>query len=257
MEEHFASHQDIRSQLDKIMKVGILSHSDDPTAGPQEVIDEGGMPLPHIPDEMVIMEHPPQALETRDSMQANLQEMANLEKQIELQESINVEQRLLSDVAAAVPQQEQIRAAKATFISKAGGRGQAKHQSRGDREVHPTAEVRIEMHPDYQSSTTKTLMQRDQAAATSMQQFSSVHLSNNALNTVLSDAGGANSPSTHGPGQQAFSIPQNAMKKNTNMNTSAYFKKMKQQMKAQYRQDATAISGASNNPFSSTIGLHQ
>lgn len=29
MEEHFASHQDIRSQLNKIMKVGILSHSDD------------------------------------------------------------------------------------------------------------------------------------------------------------------------------------------------------------------------------------
>lgn len=29
MDEHFASHQDIRSQLNKIMKVGILSHSDD------------------------------------------------------------------------------------------------------------------------------------------------------------------------------------------------------------------------------------
>ena len=29
VEEHFASHQDIRSQLNKIMKVGILSHSDD------------------------------------------------------------------------------------------------------------------------------------------------------------------------------------------------------------------------------------
>lgn len=29
VDEHFASHQDIRSQLNKIMKVGILSHSDD------------------------------------------------------------------------------------------------------------------------------------------------------------------------------------------------------------------------------------
>jgi hypothetical protein len=56
VEEQFASHQDIRSQLNKIMKVGILSHSDDPMVAQKEEEEEAddNIPLPHIPDEVIL-----------------------------------------------------------------------------------------------------------------------------------------------------------------------------------------------------------
>jgi len=75
------------------MKVGILSHSDDPMMQKDEIneIDEN-IPLPQIPDEEVVLENSsPRPLEQKDSMNINLQEMANLERQIELQESIVVD----------------------------------------------------------------------------------------------------------------------------------------------------------------------
>jgi len=58
VEEQFASHQDIRSQLNKIMKVGILSHSDDPVVPHkeegEEEVDDSNIPLLQIPDEVIL-----------------------------------------------------------------------------------------------------------------------------------------------------------------------------------------------------------
>jgi Ni,Fe-hydrogenase III small subunit len=79
VEEHFASHQDIRSQLNKIMKVGILSHSDD-------VHEEGATVTGVIENEEIVPhdmaiespspEHLIEGLLVRDSLKENLHEMA-------------------------------------------------------------------------------------------------------------------------------------------------------------------------------------
>lgn len=95
----------------------------------------------------------------RESIEGDLQEMARLEKEIEHGKSV--------DKTHAAPAQE-LKVAKATF--RAANRGKQNQQSRGEREIHPTAEVKIEMNGGG--------MQRDQAAATSMNQFSSIQLSN-------------------------------------------------------------------------------
>ena len=55
MDEQFASHQDIRSQLNKIMKVGIMSHSDDAVPeGPN--IGEGD--VSPVQEQMAVLNHP-------------------------------------------------------------------------------------------------------------------------------------------------------------------------------------------------------
>lgn len=87
VDEHFASHQDIRSQLNKIMKVGILSHSDDVQEHHHQhppVIDMTAAAHDDGEDELPVVEDL-----VRESMEGDLLEMARLEREIEHQKSID------------------------------------------------------------------------------------------------------------------------------------------------------------------------
>jgi len=105
VEEHFASHQDIRSQLNKIMKVGILSHSDD--------VQQEELPGANENQEILESPSPEGGLVVRDSLNENLQEMALLERQIEVEKSIE----------KTVPSNE-LKVAKATFKAARGNKFQ-------------------------------------------------------------------------------------------------------------------------------------
>ena len=74
-------------------------------------------------------------------------------------------ERQIENEKTSLDIQPELKTAKATFKN----RTYKGNQSRGEREIHPTAEVRIG-----EGNT----MHRDQAAATSMNQFSSIQLSN-------------------------------------------------------------------------------